>query len=212
MTGLGVPKGPIYRDNDHKRRLESRNGILQTQFLLHTAESWNAGSRFTPELLRELQRLAVNQIYRCAGYFRDGAVTIQEVDHQPPPWQDIPRLVAEMCEYVNGGPGKSPIHLSAYVMWRVNWIHPFFGGNGRTARAASYLVLCVRLGFIVPGSPTIPELIVEQRAPYYGALRAADAAWAEGRLDLTKMEDLLSSLLAKQLLSVHQRATGLNSP
>ncbi|MBL8221394.1 MAG: Fic family protein, partial [Bryobacterales bacterium] len=34
------------------------------------------------------------------------------------------------------------------VMWRLNWIHPFFGGNGRTARSASYLVLCASLNSI----------------------------------------------------------------
>jgi hypothetical protein len=44
-------------------------------------------------------------------------------------------------------------------MWSMNWIHPFFGGNGRTARALSYLVLSVKLGFVRPGTKTIPELI-----------------------------------------------------
>ncbi len=113
-----------------------------------------------------------------------------------------------MCEYVNGDSNATPVHLASYVMWRVNWIHPFFGGNGRTARAASYLVLCTKLGFIVPGTPAMPELIVANRDPYYEALRAADTAWKKGRLDLTAMEKLLSGLLATQLVAIHKKATG----
>ena len=103
-----------------------------------------------------------------------------------------------MCEYVNSNWSASTIHLSAYLMWRVNWIHPFFGGNGRTARAVAYLVLCARLGFQLPGEKTIPDLIVETREPYYQALRKADSAWAEGRVDITDVEALMSSLLADQ--------------
>ena len=36
--------------------------------------------------------------------------------------------------------------LGAYVLWRLNHIHPFINGNGRTARAASYFVICLKLG------------------------------------------------------------------
>jgi Fic family protein len=83
-----------------------------------------------------------------------------------------------MCEYVHENWNKTPVHLASYLMWRMNWIHPFYGGNGRTARAVSYLILCARLGFVLPGTTTIPELIVNNRAPYYSALRKADEAYA----------------------------------
>jgi Fic family protein len=108
--------------------------------------------------------------------------------------------------------GEYPGHLAAYLMWRVNWIHPFFGGNGRTARAVAYLILCARLGFRLPGTQTIPDLIIANRDPYYRALQAADSAWESGRLDLTEMEELLSGLLAKQLVAVHEQATGHKPP
>jgi Fic family protein len=93
-------------------------------------------------------------------------------------------------------------------MWRMNWVHPFYGGNGRTARAISYLALCVRLGFILPGEKTIPELIAEDKAPYYAALRSADSAWDSGKLDVSEMETLVARLLAAQLVQVHEKATG----
>jgi len=107
-----------------------------------------------------------------------------------------------MCEYVNSNWDRSPLHLSAYVMWKLNWIHPFSGGNGRTSRAASYLVLCAKLGYRVPGTNTIPEQIVANRQPYYEALDAADAAHSRGTIDLAAMETLLEHALAVQLSSV----------
>ena len=78
----------------------------------------------------------------------------------------------------------------------------FVDGNGRTSRVVSYLVLCVRLGYVLPGTITIPEQISKNKDPYYQALEAADKANASGKLDLTEMEHLLESLLANQLVSV----------
>jgi Fic family protein len=102
----------------------------------------------------------------------------------------VPELVEDMSDYVNGHWNEStPIHLAAYVMWRLNWIHPFADGNGRTSRVVSYVVLSIRAGAILPGMPTIPDQIVDNRKPYFDALEAADAACRDGRIDVSKMED-----------------------
>jgi len=211
MGILGPRRLALYRTAEEKRELEARNGAIQFMAVLHYASEWKDGeSRLTPEILLELQRLAINQIYSCAGMFRDDVVGIAGVRHAPPDPQQVIRLVAEMCDYVSASWHKTAIHLAAYLMWRINWIHPFFGGNGRTARATAYLVLCARLGFTLPGTKTIPDLIVADRDPYYQALRQADDAWAAGSLDVGMMEGLMSSLLAKQLADVHRQATGQN--
>jgi Fic family protein len=115
-----------------------------------------------------------------------------------------------MCDYVNVHWGKTPIHLAAYCMWRLNWIHPFADGNGRTSRMLSYVVMSIRAGYVLPGTPTIPYYIVENRGPYFDALDAADAALRDsGTPDLLMMEDLLSRLLARQLASFYESAGGL---
>jgi Fic family protein len=93
-------------------------------------------------------------------------------------------------------------------MWRLNWIHPFAGGNGRTSRAVSYLVLCARPGYRIPGTNTIPEQIVANRQPYYEALDEADAAWAKNTTDVRAMERLLAHALAVQLSSILEAAGG----
>jgi Fic family protein len=104
---------------------------------------------------------------------------------------------------------KSAIHLAAYIMWRINWVHPFDDGNGRTARAASYLVLCVKLGYRLPGRKSLIDLIVGNKPPYWAALEAADAAWANGnRVDVGALESLLENLLGAQLVSILEDAKG----
>lgn len=93
-------------------------------------------------------------------------------------------------------------------MWRLNWIHPFDDGNGRTARAASYLVLCAKLRNRLPGEPTIPDLIADNKKPYYNALEGCDAGWVRDAIDLATLEQLLENLLGAQLLSALEEAKG----
>jgi Fic family protein len=121
----------------------------------------------------------------------------------------VPELIEDLCDYVNDNwKAKTAIHLASFVMWRLNWIHPFSDGNGRTSRMVSYLVLCVKLGLLLPGRNTIPEQIVDNRRPYFDALEAADEAAKGGDVDLSKMEDLLEGMLATQLAGVMESATG----
>ena len=114
-----------------------------------------------------------------------------------------------MCEYVNDNwAAKSAVHLAAYVLWKMNWIHPFADGNGRTARAVSYVVLSIKLDSLLPGTPTIPEQIAGDKTPYYDALEAADRSWASDRIDVSALEDILGRMLAQQLLNAAKEAAG----
>jgi Fic family protein len=92
-----------------------------------------------------------------------------------------------------------PTLLAAFALWRLNWIHPFIEGNGRTARAACYYLICLRAGNLLPGKKIVPERIRENRAPYYAALKAADRQWENGHLDVNELADYLAKLLEEQL-------------
>jgi len=61
----------------------------------------------------------------------------------------------------------------------------------------------------LPGKVTIPDLIVKRRNEYIEALRAADGAFASSQsIDLEKMEKLLETVMADQLLSAIEQAKG----
>jgi Fic family protein len=211
---MARPPHELFDTREQKADLEARNGLLQFAAIEEMVNASKNGFELTPATLAAFHRLAIQDIYVCAGLFREADVVIArngQIDytkHQPPPWQQVLGFVDEMCAYVNDNFGRlSGIHLAAYVMWRLNWIHPFMGGNGRSSRATSYLVLNVRMGFNLPGINTIAQQIERNRDPYYAALGLADDAYRSGTIDVSAMEDLMSQALAAQLLSVHQKAT-----
>lgn len=201
----------LIADLDKRAAAEARNGLRQFDEVIEMAESFlRPGYQFRlrPSHLLHLHRVALSGISAYAGNFRPSSIEIQGSKHQPVGAYQVPELIEDFCDYVNQNWEKaSAIHLAAYVLWRLNWIHPFTDGNGRTARAVSYLVLCARLGYVLPGTNTIPEQIAHDKAPYYRGLEAADEASRNGSENLAVLEQLLSGLLANQLLSIHKDAT-----
>ncbi len=196
----------LISDPEQRARQEAQNGLRQFDEVIEQVNYWLQPER--PFRLRistilSLHRRALEGISSFAGVFRPGGIEIKGSKHAPPGAHLVAEKLEEMCDYINENWAKaSPLHLAAYTLWRMNWIHPFVDGNGRTSRAVSYLALCVRLGYVLPGTTTIPEQIAKNKDPYYQALEAADKANASGQLDLTEMERLLESLLANQLVSV----------
>jgi fido (protein-threonine AMPylation protein) len=201
----------LARTPEEKAAIEARNALRQFDRLREMiGEALAVGGepfRLRPSALLELNRLAIENLDDGAGAYRTAAIEIGQSKHVPPDWPEVPRLVEDFCDYVNTrGPQASAVHLASYVMWRLNWIHPFPDGNGRTTRAGSYLVLCARLGYAVPGTRSIPEIIAGNKQPYYDALEEADLHWKAGRLEISAMESILDSALAGQLMSVLEDA------
>jgi Fic family protein len=207
----------LIEDPDERARREAENGLKQFDSVIglverYLAERWKFALRLS--ILLGLHRDALLGIHPLAGNFRPSTVEIRGSKHVPPDAYLVPQLVEELCDYVNDNWGSaSPLHLAAYVMWRLNWIHPFADGNGRTARATSYLILCMKMGSRIPGTKTIPDLISENKKPYCDALEAADEIWIkENRVDLAALEELLGNLLAAQFLSAVEQAKGRSAP
>lgn len=150
--------------------------------------------------ITNMHRIAFNNLSRYAGVFRISKVEITGSRHFPPPVEKIAVLVEDMNEYLLFNWDRaSGVHLAAYSLWRLLWIHPFAEGNGVVARAFSYGVVCAKVGFMMPGEPTLPEQIAADRTAYYDALGAADQNWAEGRLDLGELESFIRNALNRQV-------------
>jgi Fic family protein len=159
----------LITDPDLKAQREVSNGLRQFDAVAEKIEYWTHPER--PFKLRlsailDLHRIALEGLSSYAGNFRPAGIEIKGSKHRPAGAHMLAGLVEEMCDYINDNwKKKSPVHLSSYVLWRLNWIRPFTDGNGRTSRAVSYLVLCVGLGYRLPGSKTIPEQIADEKTP-----------------------------------------------
>lgn len=203
------------QDNETGRigKLETENSVRQAGLATEIINYFLEPDRpfaLRPSHIKQLQSVAVGGLVTNPGQWRNGPVGITKSAHVPPGPHLVEHLVQEMCDYVNDNfHEKTALHLAAYVMWRLNWIHPFSDGNGRTSRAASYIVLCSALKILLPGAPSIPQQIEENRALYFQALEAADKAWhLNSNIDVSVMEDTLKGMLAVQLLSVIDKAGG----
>jgi Fic family protein len=200
----------LIQDPEERAAAEAENALLQFDRvldLIDMAVRDGQPFRLRPSTILVLHAEAMRGVHRQAGTWRNTPVQIEGSRHQPPAEHLVVVSVEDMCDWVNTHWNeRSAIELCTYVMWR-NWIHPFADGNGRTARAVAYLVLCVRAGARLPGAPTIPEQVAENKRPYYEALEAADASGDPLNPDLGAVVTLLEGYLTRQLQAVLDAAT-----
>jgi Fic family protein len=181
-------------------RVQEQNLKRQYELLTNCIEIGlkKGPASFDKFLLWALDHVAVANISQFGGRFRKEPIYVG--DHKPPHFNEVDdwmdRFISTVQEnwYI-----WSSTELAAYGLWRLNWIHPFVEGNGRTARAVCYFPLCVRSGALLPGRKIVPERIRENRPEYEAALIAADRAWDDGNLDFSVMEEYLAALLQAQL-------------
>ncbi len=153
-------------------------------------------------LIQALNFHAIVCLHTSAGQYRPCKVVVGT--YEPPDFYRVHDLMDDFINTSNvmlGAEAQDPVALAAYVLWRLNLIHPFINGNGRTARASSYYVLCIAAGGWLPGAPILPELLTQNREEYVAALRHADSSVATGTLDLVPLHSLLGRLLQQQLSS-----------
>lgn len=185
--------------------LEITNGNRQYDFLRSIVYiSLGTGRTFLSEnIIKALNFHAITCLHTNAGEYRPCSVSVG--NYIPPDDYRVPALMADFVNLVNHTWKEAdPIWLSAHILWRMNHIHPFINGNGRTARAASYFALCIKAGGWLPGNPILPELIRQNRPEYVAALKHADAAVTSGNSepDLAPLHAMLARLLSEQLASV----------
>lgn len=102
------------------------------------------------------------------GLFRPYAVRVG--GHVAPPAKEVPGLMAELLDWVNG-PGKvwPAVVSSAVLHFQFEHIHPFGDGNGRVGRVLAAWEL-YRRKFDTHHVFAVDEILLEDRQGYYAAL------------------------------------------
>lgn len=101
-----------------------------------------------------------------AGIFRTSGVRISGANFTPPNALLVDELITELMDWVNSS-DMNIVIKSAIFHHRFVWIHPFFDGNGRSARLLFNLLL-MKEGF----PPAI--ILKNDRKKYYDALNLAN--------------------------------------
>lgn len=182
-------------------KVQEQNLLRQYDLLLNCIEIGLAKGieAFDKYTLWSLNAAAVANISQFGGRYREEPIYVG--NHLPPHFTDVPNQMDRFFSLIheNWTLDEHPTYLPAFALWRLNWIHPFVEGNGRTARAACYYLICMRQGRLLPGKKIVPERIREDREPYYAALRAADRHWNEGNFNVSELAAYLAALLKGQL-------------
>ena len=146
---------------------------------------------------------AIVGLHHEAGQYRTHQVRVgrEESEYRPPQHYSAQPLMDDFVNLVNWRWQKADsIDLASYALWRINNIHPFVNGNGRTARAVCYFIICVKAGDWLPGKIIVPEMLrtAPHRERYISALKNADKG---GKDHLSDLVELINDLLNKQLAS-----------
>lgn len=217
-----MAESPLLCRPEDKDALESRNSRHQIEYVEHWIRYGK--TRIGESEFLDLQRLAIEDIYPCGGQFRHagfdhGGLLIGGSEHSVPSAASILAHVRELIDLM--ADPRDPISKAAYTLWRVNWIHPFPGGNGRTARALTYFQLCIDFTrmlreegklsaeeyFMIPGTPSLPTVISAMRERYIAALQVADTTFGwtglgveqDGEPYLTCLERVILGALGRCL-------------
>ncbi|MDF1735962.1 MAG: Fic family protein [Minwuia sp.] len=190
-------KNPVYQN------LSIDNLRRQYDFLTSLVDVANSLNRSmaTTALIQALNFQAIACLHISAGIFRPCEVTVG--DYRPPQHYRVPELMNILINEVNRiWETADAVALGAYVLWKINAIHPFINGNGRTARALCYYVICMKSGGLLKGEKILPELIKRDRMEYVQIMKRMDADTSSGKqIDLQPMIDFLTKLLNEQLES-----------
>jgi fido (protein-threonine AMPylation protein) len=190
----GSERDPIYQ------QLEVSNGNRQYDFLRSVVLASVAARKpfLSQQIIKALNFQAITCLHICAGDYRPCDVTAGQ--HVPPSHYRVPALMDDFVNDVNRHWEQTDaILLATFALWRLNNIHPFINGNGRTARAVCYFILCLRSGGWLRGSTILPELIRQNHQEYVDALQKAhNSAVAGSEPDLADLHALITRLLDEQ--------------
>jgi Fic family protein len=91
-----------------------------------------------------------------------------EIVHTPPKFQELEPLMFSFCEFFNSNPKENFIHpivKASILHFLIGYIHPYYDGNGRTARALFYWFL-LKNGYWLTEYLSISKVIMETKSQY----------------------------------------------
>lgn len=147
--------------------------------------------------------------------YRDGQNVIrdsrsQRIVYMPPEARDVPLLMKALVEWISDSQRDSlPCPLRAGIAhYQFATIHPWYDGNGRTARLLTTLILHLG-GYDLKGLYSLEEYYARNLGAYYEALTVGPSHnYYEGRAeaDITMWVEYFCEGVAASFESVRRRA------
>jgi Fic family protein len=143
----------MLRENRKPRNLSEQMIVNNYITMMYIKENTQPNQPLTLELINKIHKIITkdtleNKAYE--GVFRtDNEVKVFSRDngqiiYEPPDYRSINKLLEQVCSFADTEPIEFYLHpiVKAIVLhYMVGYIHPFYDGNGRTARALFYWYL-----------------------------------------------------------------------
>lgn len=167
-TFLVINEGITIKGKPLKDHLEAKNHYEALEYLTDLVEH-DKKHTLSEILIRNLHQMIIQEIDKeWAGRYRDRNVIIYGAKHTPPEAVEVPSQMHDLILWFRKNKdGLHPIELAALLHHKLVYIHPFFDGNGRTARLAMNVLLMQK------GYPLV-VVLKNDRIKYYRALAKAD--------------------------------------
>src|SRR5207248_2347308 len=147
--------------------------------------------------------------------YRDGQNVIRDsasrgIVYMPPEAKDVPALMKALEIWVNASEREGvPCPIRAGIAhYQFATIHPYYDGNGRTARLLTTLILH-RGGYDLKGLYSLEEYYARDLSAYYEALAVGPSHnYYQGRAeaDITAWVEYFCAGMAESFESVRRRA------
>lgn len=167
-TAWVIKDGLTIKGKPLKDHLEARDHHAALEYLYNLIDQ-NAHQTISEVLIRSLHQLVVRETEsETAGQYRTGNVMITGADHQPSDVSLVPGEMRDLIKWLKKTENKlNPIERAALLHHKLVYIHPFFDGNGRTARLMMNVLL------MQAGYPLV-IILKNDRKKYYRVLSQAD--------------------------------------
>lgn len=126
--------------------------------------------------------------------YREGMVYVtgrEGVVYTPPRAEAVPEMMRALVKFIRESE-LHPLLKACIAHFYLVYVHPFGDGNGRTARALSYMML-LQAGYDFFRYVSVSGVVAEERGRYYRAMRSVE----ESDGDMTYFIDAYSAMLAR---------------
>ncbi|KKQ27269.1 MAG: Filamentation induced by cAMP protein Fic [Candidatus Magasanikbacteria bacterium GW2011_GWC2_37_14] len=167
-TFLVINEGLTVKGKPLKDHLEAKDHHAALEYLYDLIDK-DKKHTVSEMLIKNLHQIILQETDKeWAGRYRNANVIIGGADHTPPDALQVPNLMRDLITLLNSQKNKlNIVELSALLHHKLVYIHPFFDGNGRTAR------LTMNLFLMQAGYPLV-VIMKTDRKKYYDVLDKAD--------------------------------------
>lgn len=122
--------------------------------------------------------------------------------YEAPNHETVEDLMKKLLDYINVDTKENIFVKASIIQFIFLYIHPFFDGNGRTARALSYMYL-IKNGYEFFKFFSISYVINEYKRDYYKSILKCE----DKDSDLTYFIDFNINMMAKAVKKTHKKYT-----